>query len=249
MIAFTLQIYYDFSGYSDMAIGVARMLGYRLPENFNYPYISQSITEFWRRWHITLSNWFRDYVYFPLERSHRKTTLDRYVNILIVFLLTGLWHGASWSFILWGLAQGVFIVFERTPAGAWLLRLWRPIRHVYALLAILFSWIIFQSASIADAFTYLKVMLGLGGGEAMVYPQMFLTPENLIALIVGIMFSLPLYPFILSLRQRLQGEATGTKLLPGVMDSVSTGMAILLLALTMVYLANSTVKAFIYFRF
>ena len=121
VISYALQIYYDFSGYTDMAIGLGRMLGFRFPENFNYPYISTSITDFWRRWHITLSNWFREYVFYPLERRRREMpALSQSLNILIVFLLTGLWHGVTLPFILWGLLHGLALVVERGRFGAWL---------------------------------------------------------------------------------------------------------------------------------
>jgi alginate O-acetyltransferase complex protein AlgI len=232
-----------------MAIGVARIFGFRLPENFNYPYISQTITEFWRRWHITLSNWFRDYVYFPLERSHRKTTFDRYTNIIIVFLLTGLWHGASWNFVFWGLAQGLFIVFERSRAGAWVGRAWRPLRHGYALLAIMFSWILFRFGTLESAFGYIGKMLGLGIEPIHTYPQMFLTPEAVLALALAVLFSLPVYPAWLRLQERLQAGDAPRSPWANLLNGLSNGTAILLLALSMIYLAGSTVNAFIYFRF
>lgn len=248
MIAFMLQIYYDFSGYTDMAIGLGRMFGLRLPENFNYPYISQSITEFWRRWHITLSNWFRDYVYFPLERSRRRTIADRYTNILIVFFLTGLWHGASWNFILWGLLQGAFIVFERSRVGSMLPRLPRPLRHLYALVAILFGWTLFRFVTLETGINMIRALLGAPLREGNAYPQMFLTPENMLALAVAIVFSLPVYPAWLRLRERLSGSATESS--SGLwVDLAPNLLAAVLLVVSILSLAGSTAQAFIYFRF
>ena len=162
-VAYTLQIYYDFSGYSDMAIGLGRMFGFHFSENFNLPYVSQSITEFWRRWHISLSSWFKDYVYIPLGGNR----LHVYRNLLIVFFLTGLWHGASWNFILWGMINGIFIVLERV---------WRTTRkkppkdqktiagkawgHIYTLLLVNIGWVLFRAPTLQTAWQYLNNMLG-----------------------------------------------------------------------------------------
>lgn len=246
MLAFMLQIYYDFSGYSDMAIGLGRMFGLRLPENFNYPYIAQSITEFWRRWHITLSNWFRDYVYFPLERARRRTFLDRYTNILIVFLLTGLWHGASWNFVLWGGVQGAFIVLERGRFGAALERLPRPLRHLYALLVILFSWTLFRFVHLETGLNMIRALLGAPLRVVDAYPQMFLTPEIVLALVAAIIFCLPVYPAWQRRRERraedLPKSAARFDLLPNL-------LAAALLVVSMLNVAGSTARAFIYFRF
>src|SRR2546425_1448106 len=140
LVCYSLQIYFDFSGYSDMAIGMMRMFGFRVLENFNYPYISQSIREFWRRWHISLSNFFRDYLYIPLG-GNRRGKVRGYANLVIVFLLCGLWHGANWTFILWGAWHGVFLVLERAGVEGALERTWRPLRHAYALAAVLGGWV------------------------------------------------------------------------------------------------------------
>lgn len=163
--AFTLQIYFDFSGYSDMAIGLGKMLGFDFPENFRYPYNSKSIAEFWRRWHITLGDWFKNYVYFPLGGS-RGSTAATIRNTLIVWLLTGLWHGASWNFILWGLYYGVLIILEKFVFRRLLERTPSALRHILTMLAVVFGWVIFEITSPASELEFVKAMLGFGGSFA-----------------------------------------------------------------------------------
>jgi alginate O-acetyltransferase complex protein AlgI len=150
IICYTLQIYFDFSAYSDMAIGLGQALGFNLAENFNYPYRSASITEFWRRWHISLSNWFRDYVFYPLEWKRKSVRwLNQPLNVLILFLLVGLWHGLTPPFIVWGLLQGAALVWERGRFGIWLRSLWRPLQNFYTLTIIVLGWVFFRSPSLA----------------------------------------------------------------------------------------------------
>lgn len=163
--AFTLQIYFDFSGYSDMAIGLGKMLGFDFPENFRYPYNSKSIAEFWRRWHITLGDWFKSYVYFPLGGS-RGSTAATIRNTLIVWLLTGLWHGASWNFILWGLYYGMLIILEKFVFRRLLERTPSALRHILTMLAVVFGWVIFEITSPASELEFVKAMLGFGGSFA-----------------------------------------------------------------------------------
>lgn len=163
--AFTLQIYFDFSGYSDMAIGLGKMLGFDFPENFRYPYNSKSIAEFWRRWHITLGDWFKSYVYFPLGGS-RGSTAATIRNTLIVWLLTGLWHGASWNFILWGLYYGVLIILEKFVFRRLLECTPSALRHILTMLAVVFGWVIFEITSPASELEFVKAMLGFGGSFA-----------------------------------------------------------------------------------
>lgn len=163
--AFTLQIYFDFSGYSDMAIGLGKMLGFDFPENFRYPYNSKSVAEFWRRWHITLGDWFKSYVYFPLGGS-RGSTAVTIRNTLIVWLLTGLWHGASWNFILWGLYYGVLIILEKFVFRRLLERTPSALRHILTMLAVVFGWVIFEITSPASELEFVKAMLGFGGSFA-----------------------------------------------------------------------------------
>ena len=163
--AFTLQIYFDFSGYSDLAIGLGKMLGFDFPENFRYPYNSKSVAEFWRRWHITLGDWFKSYVYFPLGGS-RGSTAATIRNTLIVWLLTGLWHGASWNFILWGLYYGVLIILEKFVFRRLLERTPSALRHILTMLAVVFGWVIFEITSPASELEFVKAMLGFGGSFA-----------------------------------------------------------------------------------
>lgn len=163
LVCYGLQLYFDFAGYTDMAVGLGRMFGYRLPENFNYPYTAQSVREFWRRWHMTLSGWFRDYLYIPLGGG-RVAPWRVQLNLLVVFTLCGLWHGASWSFVVWGLWHGLFLAMERTRVGRLLDRLPRPLRHVYALLAVGLGWVFFRAANFDAAMIYFQALAGLSGG-------------------------------------------------------------------------------------
>jgi len=149
ILSYTLQIYFDFSGYSDMAIGIGRMFGFQFQENFNYPYIANSLREFWKRWHISLSTWFRDYVYIPLGGS-RMSTLRVYINLLVVFLLTGLWHGASWNFVVWGMFHGFFLASEHMGFSKILNKIWQPIQHLYLVLVIIASWVFFRANTLTQ---------------------------------------------------------------------------------------------------
>jgi alginate O-acetyltransferase complex protein AlgI len=155
---YTLQIYFDFSGYSDMAVGLARIFGFKFPENFNYPYISRSIKEFWRRWHMSLSAWFRDYVYIPLGGN--RTSLSRqYLNLVLVFFLCGLWHGASWNFVIWGMFHGFFLVFERLEIGENFLNfLPKILQNFYAILIVMIGWVFFRSPDLTYALGFLQTM-------------------------------------------------------------------------------------------
>ncbi len=199
IIAYALQIYFDFSGYTDMALGLGMMMGFSLGENFNFPYISQSIGEFWRRWHISLSTWFRDYVFYPLERKRLKF-MGRQLNIMIVFLLTGLWHGITQTFILWGILHGIFLVIENLFLGRALKKVFRPIRHIYTLTSILLTWIIFRSPSIQFAWDFILRLLGVY--ETYTQPTFshapplpFIEPSFLLAFFSGLILSLPIVPY------------------------------------------------------
>ncbi|MBM6971952.1 MBOAT family protein, partial [Mordavella massiliensis] len=170
-LAYTFQIYFDFSGYSDMAVGLGKMFGFEFPWNFNYPYIAQSVTEFWRRWHISLSSWFREYVYIPLG-GNRVPVPKHIRNLLVVWLLTGLWHGAAWNFVAWGLYYGVILIFEKYFFHRVLDKLPEVLRHIYSLVLVMVGWVLFFSPSFAGALEYLKLMFGAGGhgfmdGEAL----------------------------------------------------------------------------------
>ena len=167
-LCYTLQIYFDFSGYSDMAIGLAKLFGIDFLENFNYPYTARSLTEFWRRWHISLSTWFRDYLYIPMG-GNRLGPVRTYVNLLVVFFLCGLWHGASWNFAAWGLFHGAFLVLERRGLGRVIDSLWVPARHLYTILAVTIGWILFRADNLHQAVAFLGAMAGFGPGAGLAY--------------------------------------------------------------------------------
>ncbi|NOY53339.1 MAG: MBOAT family protein [Deltaproteobacteria bacterium] len=190
VIGYALQIYYDFSGYSDMAIGLGRMFGFHYLENFDHPYIAGSVREFWRRWHISLSNWFRDYLYIPLG-GNKKGRIRTYANLFTVFLLCGLWHGADWHFVIWGALHGVFMVFERIGLGRILKRLWAPLRHLYLLLFLSFSWVIFRADSMAAAIHYLTALIGRNSPGLSLPLAYLLNPEVFLAGLAGILFAVP----------------------------------------------------------
>lgn len=234
IICYTLQIYFDFSGYSDMAIGLARLFGFEFLENFNFPYISSSITEFWRRWHISLSNWFRDYLYIPLG-GNRLGNVRTYANLLVVFFLCGLWHGASWSFVVWGLWHGLFLVVERllknlgvTITGA--------LGHGYALLIIIIGWVFFRSPTLVGAVSYLQAMFNFGTVNKLSGFLSYLNSEVLLVLGIAILFSAPI--------SRLRITFTPRLLAPAYIAALS-----LIFFLSVMSLANGTYNPFIYFRF
>ena len=196
-LCYTFQIYYDFSGYSDMAIGLGRMFGFHFLENFNYPYIARSIREFWRRWHISLSTWFRDYLYIPLG-GNRHGAVRTGANLLLVFLLCGLWHGASWTFLIWGVYHGFFLVLERVPAVRRLLdRLPAPLQHAYVLLVVLVGWVFFRADTFAHALAYLQAMVDFSR-EPLFNSQLFLALNNEFSLTLGaaVIGSAPLFALL-----------------------------------------------------
>ena len=250
-LCYTLQIYFDFSGYSDMAIGLGRMFGFHFPENFNYPYISTSIREFWRRWHISLSSWFKDYLYIPLGGS-KSGPIRTYINLLIVFLLCGFWHGASWTFIVWGLYHGFFLVLERTPLGAIVGRLWSPARILLTFLLVMFGWVIFRSDTLPGAIQYMSVMAGGGqkGFDASLL-SLYLDSKARFEILMALLLALPLYPWLRRLKQILLQRWPGAIKLA---VSASVHLAQLLFFATISYftvisLAAGVYNPFIYFRF
>ncbi len=250
---YTLQIYFDFSGYSDMAIGLAKMFGFDFKENFNYPYVSRSITEFWRRWHMSLSSWFRDYLYIPLG-GNRHGTARTYFNLLAVFFLCGLWHGASWTFVCWGLYHGGFLVLERMKLGRWLERTPAPTRHGYALGVVMVGWVFFRASTFAQAAAFLGAMAGLGAGGGVEYtPAVYLSADVVLALVAGVLGSAP----VLAWMQRVGPGALAARLrrprLAPVLESVFAAAsvpvyAVLLLACATM-LAAGTYNPFIYWSF
>ena len=232
-IGFLLQIYFDFSGYSDMAIGLGRMFGFRFPENFDYPYLSASVTEFWRRWHMTLGGWFRDYVYIPLGGN--RVSRGRWVfNILTVWMLTGLWHGASWNFVAWGLLFGLVLLLEKWVPK--LKRLPRGLAHGYVLLVVLFSFVLFNAQSLSQAWQDISGMLGLAGLPMVTAEALYELRSNGILLLSGILGATPL--------PRRWGIKIGQQW--PALEALS--MAALLLLCT-AYLVDGSFNPFLYFRF
>lgn len=253
VVCYTLQIYFDFSGYSDMAIGLARMFGFQFLENFNYPYVAQSITDFWRRWHISLSSWYRDYLYIPLG-GNRLGSLRTYVNLVTVFFLCGLWHGASWTFIFWGLFHGVFLVIERMGLGKVLGAVWAPLRHIYTLLVVMVGWVFFRAATLPQALTFVHALLGQTAGIEDAPPvALYLNLELAIALAVGIVGVLPFLPCLIQKKDEFLASL-GNRIRPVLAiehASACVGVsycALILLASSML-LAAGTYNPFIYFRF
>ncbi len=251
IFAYTLQIYFDFSGYSDMAIGLGKMFGFHFPENFNYPYISSSLREFWRRWHISLSTWFRDYLYIPLGGS-RRGTARTYFNLVTVFFLVGLWHGASWNFVFWGLFHGFFLVLERIGGNRWLNAAWAPLRHLYAMAVVVVGWVFFRADTFTQAWQYLRVMSGLSHGNPMLHPLgMYLNLERCLILTVGAVLCAPLLPWLKGLGDRLVGTSDSGKALTLTCCFASgrnVTLALILLA-SILSLASGSYNPFIYFRF
>ena len=250
IIAYTFQIFFDFSGYSDMAIGMGRMMGFNYPENFNYPYISRSVTEFWRRWHITMSTFFRDYVYIPLGGS-RCSVIKWLRNVFIVWFLTGLWHGAAWHYVAWGLYFGVLLVVEKFLLRK-LLEKSRVISHIYAMLMIICGWVIFRCDSVSDALSFIGSMFGASGlyGNDTVPSPVLLQQSGVstvffVTLIFAVLFSAPIIPW---LKNKL--ESSCTKLaLRGAVYCTADFVLIVLLVLSSVQLALGSYNPFIYFDF
>ena len=240
IIAFGFQIYYDFSGYSDMAIGLGRMFGFTFPENFHYPFISRSITEFWRRWHISLGSWFRDYLYIPLGGS-RTNKLRSYCNLFFVWLLTGFWHGASWNFVLWGLYLGLLIAIERIFLLQILKRIHKVWGRLYLFAAVTIGWVLFVFDNYAAALNYLRVMFGLAGTGFWDTQFLYRLVSNAILLGFLILGATPL-------PNRLWEQARGW--LPKNMEIIAvSGIYLLLLIGATAYLVDATYNPFLYFRF
>ena len=244
IIAYTLQIFFDFSGYSDMAIGLGKMFGFNFPENFNYPYISKSIKEFWRRWHITLSQWFRDYLYIPLG-GNRKGNHRTYINLIIVFFLTGLWHGANWTFIVWGLFHGLFLIIERIGFESFLKKQSTWIAHFYTLLIVIVGWVIFRSENLNQAINYTYTLFDFKTPLNTGFLNFYLTKEVITALIVGIILSTPVYQKVKLYFNNLKDNNSIYNL---SVLCYNVGL-IFLFALCFYYIATEAYNPFIYFRF
>ena len=247
VVCYTLQIYFDFSGYSDMAIGLGRMFGFRFPENFRYPYIASSVQDFWRRWHMSLSAWFRDYVYVPLG-GNRAGTSRLYVNLITVFFLCGLWHGASWTFVIWGLFHGAFLVMERLGLARAVQSMWTPLRHAYLLVVVMIGWVFFRAETLPAALGVLTAMSGLGHPQPTIYDvTWYLTPEVVAVIVAGVVAATPVGPALArTLWPEQDGERVRLAWLPSA--AVTAGLFVLLAASVMLSAAR-TYNPFIYFRF
>jgi len=239
ILSFTLQIYFDFSGYSDMAIGLGKMFGFTFPENFNYPYIAQSLRDFWRRWHISLTTWLRDYLYIPMG-GNRMSPFRVGVNLLTVFILCGLWHGASWNFLIWGLWHGLFLSLERSSFGNALAKSPRIVAHAYTLLVIIVGWVFFRLEAYGDAVHFLFSMAGRNGFVNSMYPiQLYVTNEAFLAALVGLALSTPLFTICDQYFKRATWCGGITKV----------ALVSLLLCLSMLKISSGTYNPFLYFRF
>lgn len=238
IIAFAFQIYFDFSGYSDMATGLGKMLGFEFPKNFDHPYISKSISEFWRRWHITLGSWFRSYVYIPLG-GNRNGNFKTYRNLFITWALTGLWHGASWNFILWGLFFGVLIIIERLGFGKILEKLPSAVSMLYTFVMVLFGWVLFDTDTLSDAGRYYAAMFGAGGSLVDSYAR-YTIASNAVMLVLCILISGGLGSRLISFCEEKNKRA-----------SAVAGVAVKIggLLICTAYLVGATYNPFLYFRF
>lgn len=241
-LAYSLQIYFDFSGYSLMAIGLGDMLGFRFPQNFNYPYIAGSVTDFWRRWHMTLSSWFREYVYFPLGGS-RCSEGKRTRNLLIVWALTGLWHGASWNFVLWGLWFFVLLVIEKKWLLGWYHR-HKVIAHLIMPVILMISWVIFAITDFSRLGGFLGKMFGIGGAvnQSNPFDWLYALHGYGVSLLIGIIMSLPVVKIV---HEKLAIRFPGNKILSGV----RTVLLAVILIISTAYLVDSTYNPFIYWNF
>ena len=235
IIAFTLQIYFDFSGYSDMAIGLGRMIGFEFKENFNYPYISRSVTEFWRRWHMSLGTWFRDYVYIPLG-GNRCGRARQLLNILIVWALTGIWHGANWTFLLWGLYYAVFLMIEKVFLLKRLEKL-PVLGHIYTIIIVMFGWVMFQLDSLAAIGNYTSAMLGFGASGLAESTDLYYLGSYAVTFVIAIVASTPLGSWLFA---KLPGK---------VRRFAAPALIVLALVLCTAYLVDATYNPFIYFNF
>lgn len=237
--AYMFQIYFDFSGYSDMAIGLGKMFGFEFNMNFNYPYVSKSITEFWRRWHISLSSWFRDYVYIPLG-GNRVSKIKHIRNLLIVWFLTGLWHGAAWNFVAWGLYYGVILIIEKYLLSPVLDRLPDVVRHIYSIVLVVIGWVLFLSSSFGQAADYIRVMFGAGAHGFADRESMYLLTSNLILWLILIFGSTPLVHF--RYEHMLRSKKWNTTIINSVVYAA-------LFIVCIAYLVTETYNPFLYFRF
>lgn len=238
ILAFTFQIYFDFSGYSDMAVGLGKMLGFNFPKNFDYPYMSRSISEFWRRWHITLGSWFKSYVYISLG-GNRNGTAKTIRNLLIVWMLTGLWHGASWNFIIWGLYFGVLIILERVGWGKVLEKLPAPISGLYTFVLVVFGWVLFDTDNLSACMSYFGAMFGTAG-VGIDQTAKYVFTSNIFIYIICILASTNIVTTILGKIKNKYRYAV---------SCVAPAVQLILMLMCTAYLVDATYNPFLYFRF
>ncbi len=236
-ISAMLQIYFDFSGYSDMAIGLGKMFGFEFMENFNYPYIAKSITDFWRRWHISLGSWFRDYVYIPLG-GNRTSKIKWLRNILIVWLLTGLWHGAAWNFVIWGLYFGIILIIEKLFLAKYLEKLPKILSHLYVLLLVMISFIIFNGENVTQILSRIGGLIGIGGIPIVSPESLYYLKSYFVVMVCGIIFATPLVKNIFL--------STKKEKLKNVLEPIAL---VCLLILCTSYIVDGSFNPFLYFRF
>ncbi len=239
IIAFALQIYFDFSGYSDMAIGLGKMFGFTFPENFHYPYISRSITEFWRRWHISLGTWFREYVYIPLG-GNRLGKPALYRNLFLVWFLTGLWHGAGWNFVLWGLYYGFVLALEKAFLLKWLERAPRFLGHAYAVLLVLLGWVLFAFDDLPAGWQYLRALFGLNGAALCDREAIYFLSTHALLISIALFASTPLFK---NVQQKIFRRSAA------LYYTAATLSCLLVLFLSTAYLVDTSYNPFLYFRF
>jgi len=261
IVCYTLQLYFDFSGYTDMAIGLGRMFGFTFRENFDYPYIAKSVTEFWRRWHMSLSTWFRDYLFTPLSyalmtpKIRKKIAAGQYktnyrglFSVFVVFTLCGLWHGPSWNFIFWGMLHGLILALENWKFSKVLKKTWIPLTHTYLLLFVMISWVFFRSPTLPVAMNYLKAMAGFGSGHGIIYhAALFINAELLVVLTIAILVAMPTVTWVRG--SLLNPVKSGV--LPQFKSLYALEMAFVavILVVSLVFMAGSTYKPFIYLQF
>ena len=239
IIAFALQIYFDFSGYSDMAIGLAKMFGFEFLENFNYPYISKSVTEFWRRWHISVGTWFREYLYIPLG-GNKKGNLIQIRNLFIVWFTTGLWHGASFNFIAWGIYFGVILFIEKIIFKNILNKLPSFLCHIYTLILVLIGWVIFDMNTLSSAMEYISIMFGLSNNLVVDKLSLFILSNNIVILLIGIICSTTLLPNVF---KKLRCSLKKSNIF------IIISMYLIIFILSISYLVGESFNPFLYFRF
>ena len=238
-LAYTFQIYFDFGGYSDMAIGLGKMFGFNFVKNFDYPYISKSVTEFWRRWHISLGTWFREYVYIPLG-GNRVSTGRHIRNILVVWFLTGLWHGASWNFVVWGLYYGLLLLFEKYVLVKVEEKIPSWLRHLYTFILVVIGWVLFASPDLSSAIKYIGVMFGIGASGFCDTAGIYYLLTNVIMFVIAAVGSLPV---VHTLFKRFIFKPKRKRIKSAVV------IYMILFLMVVAYLVNATYNPFLYFRF